>query len=77
MVAYGGKPDQPSVQTCMTWTVEHTATVRAYTLLSHNLKTFFFDQSSQGVKCTSCFESSYPLLVLAFEEEFHFWLSLV
>lgn len=53
-----------------------TATVCNYTSLPHILQALLFNQSAQRVKRSSCFERSYPLLVLALEEQPDFGLSL-
>lgn len=69
MIAYAGRPDQPSVPTERQARGHLTTTVCDYAFPPHILQPFLFYKPAERVECPSCFEGTYALLVLTLEEQ--------
>lgn len=53
-----------------------TTAVCSDTGFPHRFDAFLFDQSAQSMESSSCFEGANLLLILAFDEEADFWISI-
>lgn len=53
-----------------------TTAVCSNTSFPHRFDAFLFDQSTQSMESSSCFEGANLLLILAFEEEADLWISI-
>lgn len=71
MIAYGERPDQPSVHAEADLERILTTAMCTHPSCTHRLKALLLYQPAQSVESTSCLKGSNPLLMFAFEEELY------